>query len=132
MAPIGLPSWNGAATGIGAGIVERADLHRFDDAVIVEGDFDVEDALRAMRVAAAHVLQPVLDEAHRSAEPPRQMRDQHRLLDAPLDAIAAADIDVLMDPDAIGRNSQRTRDLIGIFRHLDRGPYVQHVAPRIP
>ncbi len=120
------------AAGIGAGIVQRADLHRLDDAVIVEGDIDVEDALGAVGVAAAHIVEPVLDQPHRPAEPPRQMRHQHGLLDAALDAVAAADIDVLMHAHAVGGNSQRARDLVGIFRHLDRGPDVEHVAPGIP
>ncbi len=119
-------------SGIGAGIVQRADLHRFDDAVIVEGDIDVENALRSVRIAAAHVLQPVFDQTHRPAQPPCQMRHQHGLLDAAFDAIAAADVDILMHADAVGGNPQRSRDLIGIFRHLDRRPHVQHIAPGIP
>src|ERR1700684_1484606 len=60
------------------------------------------------------------------------MRHQHSLLDAALDAVAAADVDVLMHADAIRRYPQRTRDLVGIFRHLDRGPYIQYLAPWIP
>ena len=80
----------------------------------------------------AHVVEPVLDQAHGPAEPARQMRHQHRLLDAALDAVAAADVDVLVHAHVVGRNAQRARDLVGIFRHLDRGPDVEHVAPRIP
>ena len=118
--------------GIGAGIVQRLHLHRLDDAVIVEGDLDVENPVRAVGVAAAHIVQPVLDQAHRPAEPPRQMRHQHGLLDAALDAVAAADVDILMHAHAIGGNPQRARDLIGVFRHLDRRPDVEHLAPGIP
>ena len=85
-----------------------------------------------MGIAAAHILEPILDQPHRTAEPPRQMRHQHGLLDAALDAVAAADIDILMHAHAIGGNPQRARDLVGILRHLDRRPDVEHLAPRIP
>ena len=84
------------ASGIGADIVERAHLHRADDAGIVEGHLDVEQPLRPVHVAAAHVLQPVLDQPHRKAEPAREIADQHGVLDAALDAVAAADVDVVM------------------------------------
>src|SRR5882724_2016531 len=95
-------------------------------------DIDVEDAFGAVGVAAAHVLQPVFDQTHGPAEPPRQMRHQHGLLDTALDAVAAADVDVLVHANAIGGNPQGARDLIGIFRHLDRRPHVQNIAPRVP
>ena len=64
--------------GIGADIVERAHLHRADHALVVERDLDVEHALRAVRVAAAHVFQPVLDEAHRHGRAASQDSPQAR------------------------------------------------------
>ena len=64
----GLAQLERRAAGIGADVVERAHLHRLDDAVAVERDLDVEDALRTVHVAAAHVLQPVLDQPHGAAE----------------------------------------------------------------
>ena len=41
--------------------------------VIVEGDVDVEQPLRPVRVAAAHVFQAVLDQPDRNAEPAREI-----------------------------------------------------------
>ena len=120
------------APGIGADIFQRAHLHRAHDAVVVEGDLDVEQPLRPMRVAAAHVLQPVLDQPHRKAEPAREIAAEHRVLDAALDAVAAADVDVVMHAHRSDRDFQRDADLVGITRHLDRGIDVEHVAPGIP
>ena len=120
------------AAGIGADILQRAHLHRAHDALVVERDFDIEQPLRPMRVAAAHVFQPVLDQPDRKTQPPRQIAAQHRVLDAALDAVAAADIDVVMHAHRGGRNFQRHADLVGIARHLDRGIDVEHFAPRVP
>ena len=101
------------ASGIGADIVQRAHFHRAHDAGIVEGDLDVEQPLRPVRVAAAHVFQPVLDQPHREAEPARQIAGDHRVLDAALDAVAAADVDVVMHAHRGGRDFQRQADLVG-------------------
>ena len=120
------------APGIGADVVERAHLHRADDALAVERDLDVEEALRPVHVAAAHVLQPVLDQPHRHAEALRQIADQHGVLDAALDAVAAADVDVVVHAHRRHRDLQRHRGLVGIFRHLDRGPDVEDLAPGVP
>ena len=117
---------------IGAHVVERPHLHRADHALVVERHLDVEIALRPVHVAAAHVFQPVLDQPHRHAEPPRQIADQHRVLDAALDAVAAADVDVVVHPHRRHRQLQRHRGLVGILRHLDRGPDVEDLAPRVP
>ena len=67
-----------------------------------------------------------------AAELARQEAGEHGVLDAALDAIAAADIDVLMHAHAVERHAQGTRDLVGVLRHLDRGPHVQHLPPRVP
>ncbi len=64
-------------SGIGAGIVERANLHRLDDAVAVERDIDVEDSFRTMRITAAHVLQSILDEAHGATDTAGKMRHEN-------------------------------------------------------
>ena len=120
------------APGIGADVVERAHLHRADHALVVERHLDVEVALRPVHVAAAHVLQPILDQPHRHAEPARQIADQHGVLDAALDAVAAADVDVVVHAHRRHRQLQRHRGLVGIFRHLDRGPDVEHLAPGVP
>ena len=120
------------ATGIGAGVVERAHLHAVDDAIRIEGDVDIEDTLGAVRVAGAHVFQPVLDEAHGATELAGEMAHQHAVLDAALDAVAAADIDIVMHAHAIHRQAQGAGDLIGVFRHLDRGAHVEHLAPWVP
>ena len=85
-----------------------------------------------MHVAAAHVLEPVLDQLHGAAELARQEAGEHGVLDAALDAIAAADIDILMHPHPVQRHPQGARDLVGELGHLDRGPHVQHLAPRVP
>ena len=53
--------------GIRTDIVERAHAHGLDSAIGVERDTHVEQAVRPVRIAPAHVLQPVLDEAHRMA-----------------------------------------------------------------
>ena len=71
------------------------------------------NALGPVRVAAAHVLEPVLDQPHRDAEPARQIADQHRVLDAALDAVAAADVDVVVHAHRRARQLQRARDLVG-------------------
>ena len=95
------------APGVGADVVERAHLHRADHAVVVVRDLDVEQPLRPVHVAAAHVLQPVLDQPHRTAEPLREIADQHGVLDAALDAVAAADVDVVVHAHGRGRQLQR-------------------------
>ena len=120
------------APGIGADIVERAHLHRADDAVVVERHLDIEDAVRPVHVAAAHVLQPVLDQPHRDGRARAKIADQHGVLDAALDAVAAADVDVVMHAHRRSSAAQRARDLVGIFRHLDRGPDVEDLAPGVP
>ena len=99
---------------------------------IVEGQLDIEHALRPVHVAAAHVLQPILDQLDRAAEPARQVARQHRVLDAALDAVAAADVDVLVHAHAVERHAQGAGDLVGELGHLDRGPHVQHLAPGVP
>src|ERR1700743_1393199 len=60
------------------------------------------------------------------------MGDNDGLLDTALDAIAAADIDVLVDADVVEWDAKGTRDLVRIFRHLDRGPDIEDLTPRIP
>ena len=65
-------------------------------------------------------------------EPARQIPGQHRVFDAALDPVAAADIDVVVNPHRVRRQAQRTRDLIGVFRHLDRRPDVEQFIPRVP
>ncbi len=85
-----------------------------------------------MRIAAARVLEAILDEAHGTADAAGEMRHKNALLDAALDAIAAADVDVVMDADIVGGNAQGAGDLVRVFRHLDRGPDIEDVAPRIP
>ncbi len=97
-----------------------------------ESGFDVEDAVRALRVAAAHVLEPVLDQPHGHAEPAREITGEHRMLQAALHAVGAADIDVEMDAHRVARQPQRARKLVGIFRHLDRRPDVEQLVRVIP
>ncbi len=119
-------------TGIGADILQRTHFHRAHDAVVVEGDLHVEQPLRPMGVAAAHVLQPVLDQPHREAEPAREIAAEHGVLDAALDAVAAAHVHVVMHAHRRHRNLQRDADLVGVTRHLDRGIDVEHLAPGVP
>ena len=85
-----------------------------------------------MRVAAAHVLQPVLDQPHRKAEPAGEIAAEHGVLDAALDAVAAAHVYVVMHAHRRHRNLKRNADLVGVTRHLDRGIDVEHVPPRVP
>ena len=96
------------AARIGADIVERAHLHRADEARIVERDLDVEIALGAVRI------------------------HQHGLLDAALDAIAAADIHVIVYAHRGARQLERKRNLLGKARHLDRRVNIKNLAPRVP
>ena len=58
-----------------------------------------------MRIAAAHVLEAILDEAHGATDAAGQMRHENALLDTALDAIAAADVDVVMDADIVCGNA---------------------------
>ena len=120
------------AARIAADIVERAHLHRADEARIVERDLDVEIALGAVCIPAAHVLKPILDEADREAEPARQVAGQHRMLDAALDAITAADIHVIVYAHRGARQLERKRNLLGKARHLDRRVNIKNLAPRVP
>ncbi len=120
------------AARIGADIVERAHAHRAHDAGLVERHLDVEAAVRPLGVARGHVLQAILHEPHRCAQPPRQETGEHRVLDAALDPVAAADVDVVMHPDCIAGQAQGAGDLVGKFRHLDRGPDVEQFEPGIP
>src|SRR5439155_6884799 len=55
-----------------------------------------------------------------------------RVLDAALDAVAPADIDIVVHAHRRHRQLQRGRDLLRIARHLDRGPDIEHLAPGIP
>ena len=54
------------------------------------------------------------------------------MLNAALDAVAAAHVHVLMHAHAVERHAQGPRDLVGELGHLDGGPYVQHLAPWVP
>ena len=128
----GLAELERGAPGVGADIVERAHLHRADHAGVVEGDLEVEVALGTMGVAGAHVLQPVLDQPHRETEPAGEIADQHRVLDAALDAVAAPHVHVVVDPHRRARQLERERDLVGKARHLHRGEDVEHLAPGVP
>ena len=117
---------------IGTDIIECAHFHRLDDAIIVERDVHIEQALRPMGIACPHVLQPVLDQTNRTVQDTGKMRHQNGVLDAALDAVAAADIDIVMHAHIVGRDAQGAGNLVGIFRHLDRSPDIEHLAPRVP
>ncbi len=54
------------------------------------------------------------------------------MLDAALDAVAAADVDVVVHAHRCGRDLQRQANLVGKARHLDRGINVEQFAPRVP
>ena len=54
------------------------------------------------------------------------------MLDAALDAVAAADVDVIVHAHRRARQRERERDLVGKARHLHRGEYVEDLAPGIP
>jgi hypothetical protein len=86
------------APGVGPDVVHRTDAQRVDRAIAIERGLHVEDAIRTVGVAAAHVFQPVFDQAHRRAEFHREVAGEHRVLQTPLAAIAAADVDVEMHP----------------------------------
>ena len=119
-------------TRVRADVVERAHAHGMHEAHAVICQLDVEHALRPVHVAAAHVLESVLDQLHGPRQAAREIAREHRMLDAALDAVAAAHVHVLMHAHAIERHAQGARDLVGELRHLDRGPHVQHLAPGIP
>ena len=128
----GLAELQGRAPGVGADVVDGAHAHGVYEAGAVERQLDIEDALRPMHVAAAHVLEPVLDQLHGGGELARQEAGKHGVLDAALDAVAAADIDVLVHAHLVHGQAQGARDLVGELGHLDRRPHVQHLAPRVP
>ena len=54
------------------------------------------------------------------------------MLDAALDAVAAADVHILVHAHGIERHAEGARDLVGVLRHLDRGPHVEHLPPGVP
>ena len=68
-----------------------------------------------MRVSAAHVLQPVLQQSHRKSEPAREIGDQNRMLDAALDAVAATDVDVVVHAHGRGRERNAMAIWSGYF-----------------
>ena len=128
----GLAELEWRAPGVSADIVERAHLHRADHAGVIEGDLDIEVALGTVGVAGAHVLEPVLDQPHREAEPAGEVPDQHGVLDAALDSVAAAHVHVVVNAHGGARQLERERDLVGKARHLHRGEDVEHLAPGVP
>ena len=54
-----------------------------------------------MGVAASHVVQPIFSKPNRCLQFAREVRNQDRVLYTPFDTVAAADINVLVNPDAI-------------------------------
>ena len=84
------------APGIGADILQRAHLHRADDAAVVEGDLHVEQPLRSVRVAPRMFSSRSSISRIGNAEPSREIAGKHRVLDAALDAVAAADVHIVM------------------------------------
>ena len=120
------------ASGVRADVVERADFQCPQSAVAVEGNLHVEYAVRTVHVSAAHVLEPVFDQPHRHAKPLREIGNEHRVLDAALNTIAAAHIDIVMHAHCIAGQAQRACSLIGKFRHLNRRPDVEHLQSRLP
>ena len=117
---------------LGAHILDRAQLEGADPARLIEGDLDIETAVGALHVAARHVFQPILQQPDRTAQGAGQVRHQDGVLDAALQAVAAADVDVVMGADGTRREAQRGGDLLGVGRHLDRGPDVEQPSARVP
>ena len=70
--PDGLAKLERCTTRIGSHVVKRSHLHRADAAILIIGDFDVEDPLRPMHITSTHVLKPVFDQLHRHAKVPTQ------------------------------------------------------------
>src|SRR5439155_26316722 len=93
-----------------------------DKALIVEGDLDIVQLVARMR-RGHEMLAPLLDPAHRPAEPPREERDQEILrVGMALAAEPAADIqrdhpDPLLD-EAEGRGDLAPHPM----HHLGGGP----------
>jgi hypothetical protein len=54
------------------------------------------------------------------------------VLDAALDAVAAANVHVLVHAHAVERHAQGARNLVGELGHLDGGPHVEDLAPGVP
>ena len=54
------------------------------------------------------------------------------MFNAAFDAITAANIDIIMNTHLIAGQPQGTGNLVGIFWHLHRCPYIKHLLPRIP
>ena len=68
----------------------------------------------------------------REAEAPGEVAGEHCVLEPALDAIASADIDVVMNAHRVAGQAQRLGDLFGIFRHLDRRPDIEDLGAWIP
>src|SRR5262249_11408686 len=73
-----------------------------------------------------------VEEAEREAEEAGEVADQHRVLDAALDTVAAADVDVVVHAYRRARQLERKRNLIGETRHLDRRVNIEDLAPGVP
>jgi len=120
------------ATGIGSGIIQRADFQGSDGSVVVKGHGCVKYPVRPVGIATGHVDQTVLDEPHRRAQPAAQVTDQNSVLDPAFDAVRAAHIHVLIKADAVQGNTQGTGQQFHIVRHLDRCPDIQNIGAFIP
>ena len=103
-----------------------------DHAVPAEGGLDIEYPVGAVHIAAAHVLQAVLDEPDRHVQAAREIADENGVLDAALHAVAASDIHVVVDANGIAGQPQRARRLVRILRHLDRRPELEYLLSRVP
>ena len=85
-----------------------------------------------MGVPCPHVFQPILNQANWTSELPGEVAAEDGMLDSALDAIAAADVDVVMDSHGIGGQAHGESDLVGIFGHLDGCPHVQNPVAMDP
>ena len=124
----GLDELHGAAAGVGAGVVDAADVQRLDEAVAVAGGAEIVDPVGSVAVARAHVLEAVLDELHRPVQHPAHGGGEEHVLAAALDAMASAHVQVLVDAQLVQGQPQHPGHLFLDVGGLVGGPEA-HLLP---
>ena len=128
----GLAQLQGRAARVGANVVQGAHAHGAQGAVVLKAQRHIKNAIRALHVAAAHVLDAVFHKAHGATEFFGQVAHHDGVLQATLDAVAAAHVYVKVHAHTVAGQAQGFGQLVGELGHLDRGPHVEHFGGVVP
>ena len=127
-----LAQLQGRAARVGANVVQGAHAHGAQGAVVLKAQRHIKNAVGALHVAATHVLDAVFDKAHRAAQFFGEVAHHDGVLQAALDAVAAAHVHVKVHAHAVAGQAQGFGQLVGELGHLDRGPHIQHFGGVVP